>query len=120
MGHGQKIEVKQETFSMPAKAKNFTMALMVIGLVLAGIGIATMDKSGASHDAHATTEQHMESDNHSHAEGEHHSEEGKVAHEAAHEGEHHNVETEAFGPRIEYHAQDKPWTTHICVVHGLS
>ncbi len=113
MGHGQKIEVKQETFSMPAKAKSFTMALMVIGLVLAGIGIATMDKSGASHDAHATTEQHMEADNHGHAEGGHHAEEGKVAHEAAHEGEHHNVETEAFGPRIEYHAQDKPWTTHI-------
>ena len=67
MGHGHHIEIKQETFSMPSKAKSFTMILMILGLVLTGIGIATIDRSGASHDAHndhaaATHETHESHD----------------------------------------------------------
>ncbi len=148
MGHGHHIEIKQETFSMPSKAKSFTMILMILGLVLTGIGIATIDRSGASHDAHndhaaATHETHESHDGDKSHEG-HEASDSKevsvsndhvVAHEddKSHEGheaadskegaishdheaahvEHTNVENESFGPRIEYHAQDKPWTTKI-------
>ena len=124
MGHGHHIEIKQETFLMPSKAKSFTMIMMILGLVLSGIGIATIDKSGAAHDTHAGHNEQVATDNHEtheHSEAAHseHGEEANAEHHdhavagtAEHE-EHSNVETEAFGPRIEYHAQDKPWTTKI-------
>jgi len=107
MGHGHHIEIKQETFVMPAKGKNFAMIMMVLGLVLAGVGITQIDKSGASHDAHKTEVSSHEGSEH-----------GATAHEATaehHEAaeEHHNVMTEKFGPRMEYHAENKPWTTRI-------
>ena len=189
MGHGHHIEIKQETFLMPSKAKRFTMIMMILGVVLSGIGIATMDRTGTSHNtdnshspakevtttesthehsvataaethdtvntaanaegthteaAHAegtdTEAAHAEGTHAeaAHAEGTHaeaahaegtHAEaayaEGTHA-EAAHaegthiEGahddahaEHANVDNEDFGPRIEYHAIQKPWTTEI-------
>mgnify|MGYP003351838208 CR=1 FL=1 len=57
MGHGHHIEIKQETFVMPAKGKNFAMILMILGLVLAGIGIANIDrKSSSNHEETAKVE----------------------------------------------------------------
>ena len=56
MGHGHHIEIKQETFVVPARAKQFSMIFMVVGLILAGIGIAKIDKSAAGHDEHAKVE----------------------------------------------------------------
>lgn len=97
MAHGHHIEIKQEQFTVPAKAKTFAIVLTVIGLILAGIGLATMNShQGGHHDAKAHTE-------------------------AAHKGEakaeatahHTNVDHPDFGPRIENHPQDKPWTTRI-------
>jgi len=97
MAHGDHIEIKQEQFTVPAKAKTFAIVLTVIGLILAGIGLATMNShQGGHHDAKAHTE-------------------------AAHKGEakaeatahHTNVDHPDFGPRIENHPQDKPWTTRI-------
>ncbi len=119
MGHGHHIEIKQETFSMPAKAKNLTLIVMVIGLVLSGIGIATIDHNtngfvavSGHHDAHATEAKH-EGD-HAAESAKHEAHEGHEASsaEATHE-EHGNVETEAFGPRVTYTSQDKPWATRI-------
>jgi hypothetical protein len=110
MGHGHhKIEITQEQFTVPAKAKRFAIGLTVIGLILAGIGIATMDNGsshGHSHEAttvvkhdHAATENHGEA-----------AEAGKHVAETEHHG---NVENPNFGPRAEFHTQTKPWATRI-------
>lgn len=106
MGHGHNhIEITQEQFTVPAKAKTFAIVLMVLGIILAGIGFATMDRhAGAGHgDAKAHTEQHK-----SDAE---HSKDGKVA--EAHAESHGNIENPNFGPRIKNESQNKPWTTRI-------
>lgn len=52
MAHGNHTEIKQENFQVPAKARTFAIILAVLGLVLAGIGIATMNRSG--HDVKGT------------------------------------------------------------------
>jgi hypothetical protein len=61
MGHGHhKIEIKQEQFTVPTKARNFAIGLTILGLILAGIGIATMDRgTHVSHDA-TTKHEHAE------------------------------------------------------------
>ena len=70
MGHGHHIEIKQETFVVPARAKQFSMIFMVVGLILAGIGIAKIDKSAAGHDEHAKVEVKAEGhDSHEAAKG---------------------------------------------------
>lgn len=99
MGHGHHIEIKQEQFVFSPKAKRFTIIMMVLGLVFAGIGIATL-KNGesASHQTEAT----HNADTH----GEHAA--AAVSHE-----EHGNVPNEKFGPRAEFHQQDKPASTRI-------
>jgi len=114
MGHGHhKIEIAQEQFTVPAKAKRFAIGLTVIGLILAGIGIATIDRTGSHGHGHETS-----STKHEHAAtvaagGEIAANEHAAAsHETA--TEHHgNVENENFGPRAEFHTQNKPWTTRI-------
>lgn len=117
MGHGHHIEIKQENFVIPAKAKTFTIILMLLGLVLTGIGIANQKShAGSSHNSHATAENTTEKhETPSHGEAADHSEHAAASeHSAAsHAEEHHNVETENFGPRMEYHEQVKPWTTKI-------
>jgi len=139
MGHGHKIEIKQENFTVPGKAKQFAMIFMILGLILTGIGIFTLDGNESNHaevnNTHATVTLKVpvvevvnhEDGHEASAEGHEHSEvsEGKNGHShdmdndhgehaaAVSHGEHHNVETEQFGPRMEYHAQDKPASTKI-------
>ena len=116
MGHGHHIEIKQETFVMPAKGKQFAMILMILGLILAGIGIANIDRNaGHGHDAHAKVETKSHDE---HATAKAHDEHGEAkaeGHENASEGhaEHANVMTEKFGPRMEYHPIEHPWHTRI-------
>jgi len=117
MGHGHHIEIKQEQFSVPSKGKNFAILLIVVGLVLAGIGIATIDRShgGAHHGEKAKTEVASKEHGHGHEASADHAEAGddhKVAAES-HEAAHGNVENADFGPRVKFHPQDKPWTTRI-------
>ena len=115
MGHGHHIEIKQEQFSVPAKGKQFAILLIVVGLILAGIGIATIDRShgGAHHGEAPKTEakaavhkEHGAGDDAHAKAGEH------KAGAEAHEG-HGNVDNAQFGPRVKFHSQDKPWTTRI-------
>lgn len=105
MGHGHNhIEIKQEQFTVPAKAKTFAIILMVVGIILAGIGLATM----SSHDnSHHNTKAHTEQHNKDAA----HGTEVKAA--EAHAEVHANIDNPNFGPRIENHHQAKPWTTRI-------
>ncbi|MBL7811449.1 MAG: hypothetical protein JNL57_04420, partial [Bacteroidetes bacterium] len=90
---------------------------MVLGLILTGIGVATLGKHKAGgHDSHAKTEQAAKSHE---AAAPAHGE--KAGHDAvAHAGteghaavEHSNTDNPNFGPRIEYHPQDKPASTRI-------
>ena len=112
MGHGHHIEIKQETFVVPARAKQFSMIFMVVGLILAGIGIAKIDKSAAGHDEHAKVEVKAEGhDSHEAAKG--HEEHTATAAEEHHTEEHGNVPNENFGPRMEYHTIEHPWQTKI-------
>jgi len=118
MGHGHHIEIKQEQFSVPSKGKNFAILLIVVGLILAGIGIATIDRShgGGHHGEKPKNEASAAAKEH----GEHHDAAESHAKPAAdhkgnaevHEG-HGNVDNEHFGPRVKFHPQDKPWTTRI-------
>ena len=100
MGHGHHIEVKQEQFVFSPKAKRFSMILMILGLIFAGLGIANL---GGHEDSHAVK---TEATSHEGTHGEGH------AAAAAHE-EHGNVPNEAFGPRMEFHPLDKPANTRI-------
>lgn len=127
MGHGHHIEIIQETFLMPSKAKRFTLIMMILGVVLAGIGIATMDRNGASHNTDNSHTNATEESNNAHvhpvANAESHTTEAadvnaegahaEGAHAEGAHAEHTNVENQEFGPRIEYHAIEKPWTTKI-------
>lgn len=122
MGHGHHIEIKQESFTVPAKGKQFAIILMIVGLILTGIGIATIDKSGKSEHNATTTEATHGKDNHgngheapaSHAEGhDNHLTANSPAHTVEHAEEHGNVDTEKFGPRMEYKEENKPWITKI-------
>jgi len=111
MGHGHHIEIKQETFVVPARAKQFSMIFMVVGLILAGIGIAKIDKSAAGHDEHAKVEAKAEGhESHEAAKGH---EEHTAAAAEHHTEEHANVPNEKFGPRMEYHTIEHPWQTKI-------
>jgi hypothetical protein len=110
MGHGHhEIEVKQEQFVFSPKAKRFSIILMVLGLILTGIGIATMDNHSENHNsttvAAASHETHGEATVHN----EGHASEAS----ASHEEEHGNVPNEKFGPRVVFHHQDKPASTRI-------
>jgi len=112
MGHGHhKIEIAQEQFTVPAKAKRFAIGLTIIGLILAGIGIATIDKSGThGHQTEATKHEHAATA----AKGGEIAANEHAADSHAETAEHHgNVENKNFGPRAEFHAQSKPWTTRI-------
>lgn len=104
MAHGHHIEINQEQFTVPAKAKTFAIVMMVIGLILSGIGLATMDKSGSNgHDTHAATEHAKPAD---HKADSHNTAEASAEH-------HGNVDTETFGPRAAFHHQAKPWMTQV-------
>ena len=48
MGHGHHIEIKQEQYIFSPKTKRFTIILMVLGLVLAGIGIANLNNDSSA------------------------------------------------------------------------
>jgi hypothetical protein len=114
MGHGHhKIEIKQEQFTVPTKARNFAIGLTILGLILAGIGIATMDRgTHVSHDA-TTKHEHAETaaKGGAIAANEHAVEAHVEKHEASES--HGNVENEKFGPRAAFHKQEKPWATRI-------
>ncbi|MFZ9970455.1 MAG: hypothetical protein ACO3GK_03995, partial [Bacteroidia bacterium] len=113
MGHGHHIEIKQENFVVPAKAKRFAILMMVIGLVLTGIGLATLGGSNAhSHDAVAHETEAHAAESHQ----ENHGGETAAAHESheeAHAEAHGNVENEKFGPRAAFHAEEKPAMTRF-------
>jgi len=106
MAHGHHIEIVQEQFSVPAKAKTISIILAVVGLILTGVGFAFLgDSNSASHSkATAHTEATHE------AAGHHDAATHEVAgHEAAgHEMEHGNVQTEKFGPRIDIQSISHP------------
>jgi len=116
MGHGHhknKIEITQEQFTVPAKAKRFAIAITILGLILAGIGIATIDRNGSrghSHETAATKHEQAEpaAKGSEIAMNEHASDSHEEATE--HNG---SVENESFGPRASFHTQNKPWTTLI-------
>jgi hypothetical protein len=111
MAHGHHIEIKQEQFVVPAKGKTFAIILMVIGLVLTGVGLVTMDKTNTG--GHATAKHSTEAvKSQEGAEPVAASEHGKEAHAAVSE-EHSNVETANFGQRMEYHPENKHWTVRI-------
>lgn len=115
MGHGHHIEIKQETFVVPAKGKQFAMILMILGLILAGIGIANIDRNAGAHDEHAKVEAKSH-DSHEAATAHNEHVEHAVAaesHEADAHAEHANVPNEKFGPRMEYHPIEHPWQTKI-------
>ena len=67
MGHGHHIEIKQEQFVFSPKAKKFSIILMFVGLVFAGLGIANL---GGHEETHAAKTE-------------------VAAHEGAHHGEGH-------------------------------
>jgi len=106
MGHGHHIEIKQEQYIFSPKTKRFTIILMVLGLVLAGIGIANLNNDSstpATHSVEATTSH----DDHKHAATTHATE----AHDE--HADHGNVPNEKFGPRAEFKSLNKPATTRI-------
>lgn len=113
MGHGHHIEIKQENFVVPAKAKRFAIILMVLGLVLTGVGMATLGGS-SSHSHEAVAESHAEHSDHAPATKAHSEVEGHD-HQAAeaHAEEHGNMENEQFGPRAGFHAEEKPAMTRF-------
>lgn len=49
MSHGHDIHIHQETYQFKGKAKTFSLALLVIGLVLTVIGIFTLPKTETHH-----------------------------------------------------------------------
>jgi hypothetical protein len=112
MGHGHHIEIKQEQYTFSPKTKRFTIILMVLGLVLAGIGIANLNN-----DSHSTATEHKtEANANVHdSHGKDASAHGDHAAAASHDehAEHGNVPNEQFGPRAEYHSLNKPATTRI-------
>ncbi|MFZ9755265.1 MAG: quinol:cytochrome C oxidoreductase [Bacteroidia bacterium] len=87
--------------------------MMVIGLVLTGIGLATLGGSNAhSHDAVAHETEAHAAESHQ----ENHGGETAAAHESheeAHAEAHGNVENEKFGPRAAFHAEEKPAMTRF-------
>ena len=110
MGHGHhEIEVKQEQFVFSPKAKRFSIILMVLGLILTGIGIATMDNHSENHNSTTITAASHET----HGEATVHNEGHASEATASHEEEHGNVPNEKFGPRVVFHHQDKPASTRI-------
>jgi len=104
MGHGHQIEIVQEQFTIPSKAKTFAIIVGVLGLILSGIGMATIDKTpvAGAHESHAQTEMKGHEE-HATAAGSHEMH--------ANSGETH-VEGN-FGHRASYEKQNKPWTTRI-------
>lgn len=112
MAHGHHIEIVQEQFQIPAKAKTFAIVVIVLGLILAAAGLATMDKSsaGGHHEATKTEATHENKAEGGHEATAEASVAGHEGHEAAEEG---NVMTEKYGPRMELKSQNKPWTLRI-------
>jgi hypothetical protein len=108
MGHGHHIEIKQEQYTFSPKTKRFTIILMVLGIVLAGIGIANLNNDSHTAASEHKTETAVAShDSHSKANSEH----ASTGHDD--HAEHGNVPNEQFGPRAEYHSLNKPATTRI-------
>lgn len=58
MAHGHKIELKQEFFSGNKKATKFSLILIVLGLLLTIIGIATAPKTHPSNEGASSEEHH--------------------------------------------------------------
>lgn len=98
MGHGHHIEVKQEQFVFSPKAKKFSIILMVVGLIFAGLGMANLGNHSDSHPAKTEATSAHAHEGHG----------STTAHE-----EHTNSPNEAFGPRMEFHPLDKPANTRI-------
>lgn len=108
MAHGHHIEISQEQFQVPAKAKSFAMILIVLGLILAIGGIVTLDRSSKAEESHSTAHKTEA------AAAVHHGEHATAAASAMHEGtEDENSPNETFGPRMKMEHHNKPWTTRI-------
>lgn len=111
MAHGHHIEIAQEQFTVPSKAKTISILLAVVGLVLAGIGFALMDKTDkGGHGDHAKTES-------VHSEGTHESHEAATVDHASHASVEGHSETSnangKFGNRATYPEIGHPWMTRV-------
>jgi hypothetical protein len=56
MSHGHEIHIKQETYTFQGKAKTFSIALFVIGLIMTIAGIMTLPKNDTHHAAASVAE----------------------------------------------------------------
>jgi hypothetical protein len=118
MSHGHDIHIHQENYKFSGKAKTLSLSLLVIGLVLTVIGIFTIPKGDAHHEAapaaHATEQHH---DDAAHAEAAGHHDEGHAATVANNDNDFniHGVDlqhnNEQIHPVPVEHA--KPWYTRI-------
>lgn len=99
MSHGHDIHIHQETYQFKGKAKTFSLALLVIGLVLTVIGIFTLPKT-ETHHAEASVAESV----------------AEHAAETTHPGKNiHGVDVghadETLYPVVQEHA--KPWYTRV-------
>jgi hypothetical protein len=121
MAHGHHIEIVQEQFNVPSKAKTIAIVLAVAGLILASIGFVTMDKSnkgGHGHDAktEASHSAAPEAKDAHHQDAHHQDEHATAA--AGHTAEHGDKacckeDADKFGNRASYEKIDHPWHTRV-------
>lgn len=105
MAHGHHIEIVQEQFSIPSKAKMFAIVMTVVGLVLSGIGFAMLDRSPV---------------NESHGHGSGHAPKTEMAAAGDHQGHaaeasvaEHGSGSSDFPNRASFEKQQKPWMTRV-------
>lgn len=105
MAHGKHIEIAQEQFAVPSRAKTIAILLSVVGLVLSGIGIATMDRSDVAvshgHEVHSVAGNEAAAEHHAGAEESHKAEASAT-----------DVNPD-FPNRAVYEKQNKPWMTRV-------
>lgn len=103
MGHHFVANVKEESFSFPAKAKRFAYILMLVGAIFAGIGIFLASRHAGDHKEHtALLAENHGGDHNGTAPGEH------TEHDA-----HPAKSGEMDGPDGQHHSHPKHWTGRI-------
>ncbi len=119
MGHGHNhIEVKQEQFVFSPKAKRFSIILMIVGLVFAGIGIFTLGGSDNSHAQKSSNVNHKTESLSAQPHSKHDQNSGTAVSQTKEnhligEESHGNEPNEKFGPRMVFRPSEKPASTHI-------
>ena len=96
MGHAHHIEIVQENIGIPAKGRKFSFILMAVGVLLSIMGAFITPASGSHHESAAESHETTEVVGAEHV----------VAHGAEHV-EDHNVDTDAFGPRVKFNSKPK-------------